>query len=139
MYVFLNHTDDNVDVIEAGPNKIFSLFDLGNLYSLLRLSVEEEQEFIMEYMRWVNGGGEVHPGEFDIYNFGFEGQLPGPSIALSPGSDFTEIKEIYPGCAFIGRAPTIQRSHWSRASFIVMLRQFSCAIKNQLKAPKAPY
>ena len=94
----------------------------------------------MEYMRWVNGGGEVHPGEFDIYNFGFEGQLPGPSIALSPGSDFTEIKEIYPGCALIGRAPTLQRSHWSRApQSIVMLRQLSFAMKNQLKAPKAPY
>ena len=48
-------------------------------------------------------------------------------------------REIEPGCALIGRDPTFLRSHWSRDIFIVMLRQLSYAIKNQLKAPKAPY
>ena len=45
--------------------------------------------------------------------------------------------------AFIGRAPTLLRSHWFRASewwniFIVLPRQLPYAIKNKLKGLKAP-
>ena len=39
--------------------------------------------------------------------------------------------------ALIGRGPTMFCSHWSRW-FIGFVRQHSYAIKNQLKAPKAP-
>ena len=55
------------------------------------MSDEDEEDFILEYMRWLKGS-DFDPENTDIYNFGYEGKLPFPSISLTPDSDVREIQ-----------------------------------------------
>ena len=56
------------------------------------MSDEEEYDFIVEYLSWMRDP-EVDPGYIEIYNFGYEGNLPFPSISLTPDSDLTAIRK----------------------------------------------
>ena len=87
------------------------------------MSEDDEQEFITEYLSWLRGGDDS-PAHMEIYNFGYEGELPVPSIALTPDSD---LKAVF--STTIGWGPSRLGSHWSRDSECC-LRQQSYAIKN---------
>ena len=47
------------------------------------MSTREEHDFIEEYMTWMKGPG-LDQQSITVYNFGYEGPLPFPSISLTP-------------------------------------------------------
>ena len=56
------------------------------IFFFFRMSNEEERDFMLEFLRW-RQGYEENLENIEIYNFGYEGNLPLPSIALTPDSD----------------------------------------------------
>ena len=50
--------------------------------------MSETEDFIVDYLTWMKGS-VARPEILHIYNFGYEGTLPLPSIALSPDSQTT--------------------------------------------------
>ena len=52
---------------------------------LLRMSEKEEQDFMTEYLTWMEGPG-LDLKSLTVYNFGYNRYLPFSSISLSPKS-----------------------------------------------------
>ena len=50
---------------------------------LLRMSETDEQDFMADYLTWMKGPG-LDQDSLTVYNFGYEGPLPLPSISLTP-------------------------------------------------------
>ena len=50
---------------------------------LLRMSETDEQDFMADYLTWMKGPG-LDQESLTVYNFGYEGPLPFPSISLTP-------------------------------------------------------
>ena len=50
---------------------------------LLRMSETDEQDFMADYLTWIKGPG-LDQDSIHVYNFGYEGPLPFPSISLTP-------------------------------------------------------
>ena len=48
-----------------------------------RMSEKEEQDFFKDYLTWMKGPG-LDLESLTVYNFGYEGPLPFPSISLTP-------------------------------------------------------
>ena len=53
------------------------------IYSIFRMSETEEQAFFKDYLTWMKGPG-LNQESLTVYNFGYEGPLPFPSISLTP-------------------------------------------------------
>ena len=47
------------------------------------MSLKEEHDFLKDYMTWMKGPG-LDQQSITVYNFGYEGPLPFPSISLTP-------------------------------------------------------
>ena len=47
------------------------------------MSIKEEHDFLKDYMTWMKGPG-LDQQSITVYNFGYEGPLPFPSISLTP-------------------------------------------------------
>ena len=47
------------------------------------MSPKEEHDFLREYLTWMKGPG-LDQQSLTVYNFGYEGPLPFPSISLTP-------------------------------------------------------
>ena len=47
------------------------------------MSEREEQDFLKDHLNWMKGPG-LDQESLTVYNFGYEGPLPFPSISLTP-------------------------------------------------------
>ena len=55
---------------------------------LSRMSEREEQDFLTEYLTWMEGPG-LDLESLHVFNFGYDRPLPFPSIALTPDTNLT--------------------------------------------------
>ena len=80
-FFFFTHSCQD---IWRGKKKIYLIEKL-NLIHFWRMSEAEEHGFIREYLTWMKGS-LIQFESLHIYNFGYQRNLPLPSIALSPDS-----------------------------------------------------